>query len=256
MPLLKQLQESFCGAVYDNDKQPLSDFIKKSDIDNSNRIKIYQDNVLLTLSDTMQNRYGAICKLVGEKFFSHIVNEYIKLNKPNSGNLDDYGEGFPEFISNIPQLKDFPYLSDVAKLEWALHIAYFAADTDEIDKDALSKVEPEKLEDIKFTMHPSACLISSKYPIDKIWEISQDDYEGDVNIDIASGGVDILVIRPEFKIITITLENGDYKLLNSLQSGCKLSDAFELACEDNEEYDIGKALQKFVLNGTFVKYSF
>ncbi|NDC88470.1 MAG: hypothetical protein EB075_06660 [Bacteroidetes bacterium] len=82
----------------------------------------------------------------------------------------------------MPELKDYPYLKDVAKLEWALHISYFASDAEPIDRDKLSQIPQEHLGDVKFKLHPSYHLISSKFPIDKIWEISQDGYDGDTNI--------------------------------------------------------------------------
>ena len=148
----------------------------------------------------------------------------------------------------------YPYLKDVAKLEWALHISYFEPDAKPIDKQKLSEIPAEQLADIKFKLHPSSHLISSKFPINKIWEISQDDYNGDFNIDINSGGVDILVVRPEYKINTIILGNGEYQFLTALNQGQNLENAFEQACNHSEEFDISNALQKFVLNGTFVSY--
>ncbi|PIR39552.1 MAG: hypothetical protein COV35_03320 [Alphaproteobacteria bacterium CG11_big_fil_rev_8_21_14_0_20_39_49] len=256
MPSLKKLQESFSNAIFENKNEPLFSNIKNSHIDNADRIKIYQDNVLITLHDTLKNRYEAICKLVGEQFFKYVTNQYIKANKPDSGNLDDYGHNFADFISNIPQLKDYQYLKDVAKLEWALHASYFSPDSQPIDRDKLSKVPTDNLDKIKFKLHPSSYLISSDYPIYKIWEVSQDNYDGELNIDIRSGGVDILVVRPEYKINTIILEKGEYRFLTYLKNGKNLEEAFENACKDNTQFDVGTALQKFVLNGTFVDFYF
>jgi len=256
MPSLKELQTAFSDAVYDSEYSPLSEMIKDRVLDNSDRIKIYQDNVLVTLHNTLENCYPSVCNLVDEQFFKYAVNEYIKENKPKSGNLDDYGDNFAEFLSNMKELKDFPYIEDVAKLEWALHSSYFAADNDPIDRVGVSKIAPEELENVKFELHPSSNLISSDYPINKIWEISQEGYEGDINFDINAGGVDILVIRPEYKISTVILERGEYPFLKSLVNGSTLGQAFEQACSDNEEFDIGNALQKFILNGTFVRFYF
>lgn len=256
MPSLKELQISFSDAVYDNKYNSLSELIKGREINNSSRIKIYQDNVLITLYNTLKNCFPSVCNLVDEQFFKYAVNEYIKVNKPKSGNLDDYGDNFADFLANMKELKDFPYIEDVAKLEWALHSSYFAADVEPIDRVGVSQIEPERLESIKFDLHPSAQLISSKYPINKIWQVSQQGYEGDFNLDINSGGVDILVVRPEYKINTIILEMGEYPFLNSLLDGSSLGDAFEFAYNANEEFDIGIALQKFIMNGTFVRFYF
>lgn len=254
MPSLKELQGAFCDAVYENENKTLLESIKNVGVNSESRLRIYQNNVLITLDEILKSRYGCISNLVGEEFFVYTAREYFTENPPTSGNLDDYGESFIEYIANIPSLKDFTYLKDVAKFQWALHKAYFAADVELIDRIKLSQVAPEKLEDIKFKLHPSVHLISSNFPIHRLWEISQDGYDGEINVDINSGGVDILIVRPEYKINTIILEKGEYAFLRALQNEQTLATAFEYACLDNENFDVGEALQKFVLNGTFADF--
>lgn len=251
MPSLKTTQTSFARAVYDNRDDDLLGQIKSSDITNEERLKIYKDNVSFTLYDTLKSRYPAICKLVDEKFFRYAVQEYIKDNRPKTGNLDDYGENFYEFLADFPPTKNFVYLPDVAKLEWLLHLAYFAADSEPIDKDALAKVPPEQLENIKFSLHPSSYLISSEYPIDKLIEIAED-----TNININERGADILVVRPEYRIETILLVAGEYEFLSAIKNGATLYSAYEKAAEKNENFDVGLAIAKFVGNGVFVGFGF
>jgi hypothetical protein len=249
MKSLKTLQESLANSVYDNEDTEISELVQSKKIATNERLQIYKDNVLITLYETLKNRYPVVCRLVDERFFKYAVNEYIKLHKPTSGNLDDYGFNFIGFLKEFPPTKEMHYLSDVATLEWGLHIAYFSADATPIDKEELAKIAPEEYENLRFSLHPSASLISSKYPIDKIW-----DYTGDGDIDINARGTDFLVIRPEYKTGMILLESGEFNFLAQLQSGRKLYEAYEAATLSNAKFDVGTAIRKFVLNGALVGF--
>jgi len=255
MLLLKQTQAAFSKAIYDNLDNDMLEKIKPNGIGNEERLQVYKDNVLITLYETLKSRYPAICKLVDEKFFKYAVKEYIKNNRPNSGNLDDYGESFIDFLAEFSPTKEFAYLPDVARLEWACHLAYFAADADSIDASSLSKVPQEKYESLTFTLHPSAHLISSSHPIDKLVEMTQNYFDGDIDMDLNERGADILVVRPEYSTEIILLEKGEYDFLTTLQKGFTLYEAFEKAAGKNELFDVGGAIQKFVANGTLVDFT-
>jgi hypothetical protein len=251
---LKQIQLSLTEAIYQNDEQILAE-IKSSEIENTARLQIYKDNVLITLYESLKSTYPAICKLVGEQFFKYATHEYIKNNKPISGNLDEYGENFINFLAELSATKELKYLPDIARLEWAVHTAYFAADVQKINAVALSKISPEQLENLKFELHPSTQIISSIYPIDKIWQMTQEDSEESSDIDITERGADVLVIRPDLKTQVLLLENGEAAFLNSIENGDSLYKAFEKALIINANFNIGSAIQKFSLNGTFVGFT-
>ena len=45
-----------------------------------------------------------------------------------SGDLNDYGEDFADFLADYPHARELSYLPDVARLEWLVQIVYYAAD--------------------------------------------------------------------------------------------------------------------------------
>jgi hypothetical protein len=249
---LKQIQSLFAESIYANDEEILT-AIKPNTLDNSQRLQIYKDNVLINLSQNLKVKYEAICKLVDERFFKYAASEYIKTNRPTSGNIDEYGENFADFLRDFKPTSDLKYLPDIARLEWALHTAYFAADANKIDAVALSQVNPEKLGELKFSLHPSAKIIVSNFPIDKIYRMTMENTNE--NIDITAGGENILVVRPEYKIEMIIIDNAETVFLDALQNGWNLFQAFEVAESKDKTFDVGGALQKFVGNGTFASFT-
>lgn len=249
---LKKIQSIFAQSIYADENAILTK-IKPSTIANNERLQIYKDNVLITLNQNLKAKYEAVCKLVDERFFKYVANEYIKNYHPTSGNLDEYGESFADFLRDFPATKELKYLPDIARLEWALHTAYFAADAEKIDSSALSKINPEQLGELHFTLHPSAQIITSAFPIEKIYLLAMGLSEE--NIDINSGGENILVVRPEYKIEMMVIDNAEASFLTELESGKNLFQAFEDANAIDNNFDLGMALQKFLGNGVFVEFN-
>ena len=89
--------------------------------------------------------------------------------------------GFSPALSLRAQLA---YLPDVARLEWAWHRAFHAADRAPLALERLAAVPPERYGQVRFRLHPSAQFIASDYPLLRIWEVNQPAYAGEA----ATGG--------------------------------------------------------------------
>ena len=67
-----------------------------------------------------------IHQLVGEEFFRLLAKRFIEQHPSHSGNLHRYGSEMAEFLMHFENTQHLAYLPDVARLEWAYHLAYFA----------------------------------------------------------------------------------------------------------------------------------
>lgn len=252
MTSLNDIQSAFLDSIYDSYDVKLAGQVTDKKIETDQRLRIYKDNVRLNLYNNLKSKYDAVCQIVGEDFFKYLANEYVKNNKPVSGNLDEYGEEFANFISGFDAVAKLQYLADLARLEWAVHIAYFAANSAELDKLALAKVSPEKISDIKFRLSPSANILFSDFQIDKIYEFAKNpDGVGEFNLNKPSVA---LVYRPVLKTEILPISKAEGVCLQAIEHGDNLYDAYEQATHSGE-IDIGEFIQKFVLNGVFVGFS-
>jgi hypothetical protein len=259
MPQLKILQKYFLEAIFDNDIANLLESVKQTDLDKEQLINIYKNNVITTLCETLKNRYPVILTLTGEDFFKYASLKFIKHNQPKSGNLDEYGEEFIEFIDNLKEAENYKYLKDIARLEWATHYAYFVEDAPKIDIKELSATNIQKLQDCYFALHPSVHLIASSYAIDKIYNIANtSDYTSEFS-DITKININkptyILVLRHEYTVEYTAITIGEYHFLKSLAQKSKIIDAFNTAVDVDDRFDFAKSLHKFSLNGTFSNFN-
>ena len=111
--------------------------------------------------------------LVGDDFFRFLAKRYIEQHPSRSANLHHFGSELAGFIAAFEPAKELVYLADVAALEWACHVAYFADDENALDIDKLAQVTPEQYSDLVLHTHPSCRVVRSRYPVAAIWHAHQ-----------------------------------------------------------------------------------
>jgi hypothetical protein len=239
MPSLADIQAQFIEAIYSN---------ATSDA----RLQLYRNTVFSNIINSLKNIHPVICKLVGEKFFTYTATAFIRSTPPSSGNLDAYGKNFSNFLTTFPDALTYPYLPDVAKLEWACHAAYHAEDNAPLDSTALSQITPDRLGNLVFTLNPSLSLIASPFPLYRIWEINQPGYQGEMEIDLESGASYCQIIRRfDFSITITPITQAMFYFLSSLQGGKTLYEAYETGNLYDAGFDVGEALYEAITGDVF-----
>jgi hypothetical protein len=188
MASLRETQLAFKEALLDPDKVDLTDIILEDDISVEDRIGIYRNNIFGCWTDTLRSAYPVVDRLVGEEFFDLTAREYFKCFPSKNGDLHQFGSHFPDFLKDFSPVADLKYLPDVAKLEWACHCVFFAKDHSPLNRKRLAEVSPSHYLNLKFKLHPATQLMTSVFPIDKIWIVNQEGHEGDQTVDLDSGG--------------------------------------------------------------------
>lgn len=219
------------------------------------RVEIYRHNVRSNLRGALQAVYPVVLDLVGEAFFNEAADQYARAHPSSCGDLNQFGEQFAHFLARYPHAAGLVYLADVARLEWAWHRAFHAADAAALDPARLASVAPEDYGALRFKLAPAARVLHAGYPVLRIWEVNQPDYAGDMSVDLLSGVEHLLVARDSYtpSITSITL--GEYVLLDGLQHGMTLEQISH--CEDITQEDdfLSRTLQTFVLGGVIVDFA-
>ncbi len=254
MPSLHDLQLGFAEAVFDATASHFTQYIRANGLTGARRLQVYRNNVFASLTSALQAVYPVVERLVGEGFFRHAADRYIRRYPSTSGNLHDFGCAFAEFLAGFKAAAALAYLPDVARLEWAHHLVFHAAEHPSLDLSALSAIRPDH-HTARFHLHPASRLLASDYPVLRIWEVNQDGYTGDQCVDLAEGGVKLLVLRRGLAIELQTLGEGEYAFLNALAAPQDLGSACEAALGAEANFDPGACLQRHVARCTLVGFS-
>lgn len=255
MPSLSDLQRGFAESVLHAASPDFIRHVVSGRFRAEQHFQVYRNNVFENLTAALKAVYPVIERLVGEGFFRYAAATYISLHPPRSGNLHDFGEEFAGFLADFPPARELAYLPDVARLEWAWHQSFHAADSAPLALTALGAIPPEQYANLKFMLHPSVRLVSSPYPVLRIWQVNQEEYRGNQDVNFAEGGVRLLVIRRRQVEIEL-LGEGDYALLSSFAAGIPLARAAEAALRAQTNYDLATALHRHVTSLVLAGFSF
>ncbi|MBA2352984.1 MAG: hypothetical protein ACR2FI_10275 [Burkholderiales bacterium] len=88
----------------------------------------------------------------------------------------------------------------------------------------------------------------------RIWQTNQPEERGDDHVDLASGGVTLLVHRRDFTVALEPLEKNDFALLSLIAAGQRLVLACDHVLQSEPAFDAAVFLQRRVMDGTLVDF--
>ncbi len=239
MQKLKQTQNDFYHTMFDN-KAPILPFIKSDHPDE--RLNIYKQTILENLRHALEITYPGIWSLLGKACADSAAYVFCSKAKkfPVSGNLDEWGKDFPEFLALQPELSGLPYLKTYGEYEWLKHLAYGQLESDYVNYADLSALSENDLANCKLHFHPSVYLMQSDYPIDKIQEIiEQPDVPG---FELTKKVTCVVIARPENCIMTYWVPPEYFLFFENMVKNLSLSECVENTEKEYSDFNIAEAI--------------
>lgn len=241
-------QTEFRAAMLDADQAVPAGLLDGLDQPAGRRFSVYRNNVAVSLTEALETGFPVIAKLLGEANFKPIAGLFLRQSPPSAPVMMHYGAAFPQFLREFQPLQHLGYLGDVAEIELALRRSYHAADSTGVPGDALAKIPPETLPDVRMTLAPSLEVLRSHWPIYDIWAFNT--YEGHPKPQAQAQTV--VVMRPEFDPTPHPLPAGGATFISAIQKGETLGRAAEIAAELAEDFDLGAVLGLLLTHGAIV----
>lgn len=255
MHALREMQLAFAAEVFGTNPTGVTSAICSDGLAQARRLQVYRNNAFTSLTEALRDVYPVIHRLVGEEFFKQAARGYIRRHPSRSGNLHDFGDRFAQFLVTCPGARQLHYLPDVARLEWAYHEVFHAAEAGALDVARLAGFAQQQHGRLRFGLQPASRLLASPYPVLRIWQVNQDDYAGDSHVNLNEGGVRLLIIRRALDVEIETLSAGEFMLLRALRQGRRFAEACAQALAVEPQIDLPMLLQKHIINRTLVEVS-
>jgi hypothetical protein len=195
----------------------------------------YQSHGLALAERALGAAYPVIAQLMSEENFAALAPHFWRAHPPACGDMAQWGDGLASFLAAAPQLADEPFLADVARIEWALHCASFAADgLPDLASFALLSAEAPAAPSLKLS--PGVWLLKSEFPVVSLIHAhllpaaDRPAALAGVAALLARGaGEDALVWRDGFKPRLRRISANEHVLLAALQAGESLEAALTRA---------------------------
>ncbi len=245
----RDFYENFAALLRGADRDAMAGHLENQN--HMPRFAIHQSNFRVTVTKAMQGIYKAVMRLVGEEYFTGLMAEFLKETPPVSSSLTHYGAAFPGFLKTFaPVQKDLPWLSPVARLDWAWFCAYGAANTVALGASDLQGVAPELLPARAPGLHGSCTLLRFSVPAYSIWRtnIEDDDVQ---QIALEKGREWALVWRQDMQIRHTALNRAQYVFLDAIGGGRSLAQSWTDARINDPQFDLSKEFAHWLNAGVF-----
>ncbi|MCM2566405.1 MNIO family bufferin maturase [Janthinobacterium kumbetense] len=210
------------------------------------RFALYRGNMSATWRRTLAHAYPVVLALVGEEFLGGLARAYGRQMPSDSADLNQFGARFADFLATFPHISDLPYLPDMARLEWAVHLAHYAPDAQGLAPESLAALHPDQLEARRFSLHPACALLASDWQVAALWQAHQEG-EGQgrfpQDMQVASCA---LVCRTRWKAQVLLLDAAAHAALLALRQGQTFGAALDAAFELDPAFDLAAHLRQWL----------
>lgn len=251
MNMLKTFQQDMTAYVLgEKPSSSLLASVVETPLGASDRLQIHRNNYRLTLSSALVDVYPIVQSFVGRDWLEAALKKFVTEHPPQSACLAEYGGGFADFLEGFGPAASLVYLGDIARLEWAIQTCQNARDEKFLSgrdwKDFIGPDVGKKT----LKLVGAHRFVSSQYPLLDLWNIgSCADADGEINLD--SGGVNLLVIRPDAEVLIYSLELSEYTFLSHLNAGRALLAAAEAVDWAHEGSPMMESMMRFASSGFF-----
>ena len=246
MPLaLPELQAALADHAAGHDRAELLATVVGDSIAAAARLRIHRHHVVRSLGTALAATFPTVQALVGDEFFHGMARSFVAGNLPKQPVLSEYGGSFPHFVESYVPAGGLPYLADIARLDWALNVAFHSPAKPRLTGVDLASIPVEQLPAKSVSLAPGAAVLRSIYPIDRIWTAAQP-HASSETVDLESGGVRLLVLRRPDDAGFVSLGEGEANFLEALAAGRTLEQAADLALAAEAVFDLSPTFARLL----------
>lgn len=86
----------------------------------------HQGHVRVLAAQVLARAYPSLPRLLGSEPWPLLAQQFWQAHPPTEGHLHVWGQNLPAWLGKQPTLAAWPFLADVARLDWALHTSRLA----------------------------------------------------------------------------------------------------------------------------------
>ena len=235
-------QQQFAAALFDRT-------LTIDQLGGGERLALYRGHQLATWHATLAAAFPVLQQLVGDEFFEGLSRDFGMAQPSQERDLNLFGAALPAFLATFAPAAAYPYLPDMARLEWALHRAYFAADAAALTASDLARLTPAQFDAARFRLHPSVSLLQSDWAVASLWRAH---HGGDFPPSMAAPE-QIVVARPRWHAELLTVSPARLAALRAIAHGASVGAALDAAFGHDADFDVGAALAEWLKWGLLME---
>jgi hypothetical protein len=132
------------------------------------RLGVYANAYFERLFESMEADFPLILWVLGEENFRRLSAHYLIKHPSSSPNISDLGEALPNFLQAHPYAKQWPYLPDLARLEWEIAQSMWSHRLPPLDTASLKSIPETDWPKAKIVLDPTVRLLKTEWPVNRL----------------------------------------------------------------------------------------
>jgi hypothetical protein len=162
MSSLQILQQQILRAVLAEKAPPLP-IIRQDSIANvDSRLAVYRHGYRVRLRDALKNEFTGLHDMAGKRVDT-LLDKYITAHPSEHYNIRWYGAGLAAFLDYAHPWRDKPQLAEMARLDWAISVAFDAANEPSASVSDLSAISPDGWPNLRLVLQENLHVLTSRY---------------------------------------------------------------------------------------------
>lgn len=245
---LNKLQQQFSEALLYQNSLITTEIQEKEAFASSDLLQVYRNSFVMGVTEALSITYQQTSSLVGEEFFNAVARQFILQQPPHENNIMTYGGGLSEYLHTLEQLKNIPYIAEMARFEWLLEqTSNLPIQTKKLDVKSLATIAAEQLPDIIFQVPTQVNLFSSEQNIRYLYQMLIDNNVQET--DLNQSCYIALKKQPDFTVEIINLTQEEFLLVQQISQQQCLA---QVAPSDLHQF-LPALMEKELLNGFTIK---
>lgn len=170
MSELFELQEKFQDHLLSADEKFSQDIVSTTTTPADIRLAIYSNAYRSRLVDALAISYPVLKSFLGCEEYESLAHLYIAAKPSSFQSLRWFGGELAEFLSTSSDYRQFPYLAELAKIEWSMTLVFDAANSYVVKLAEMTDIPPTAWATMTLQAHPSVYLVNLSWNVVQIWQ--------------------------------------------------------------------------------------
>jgi hypothetical protein len=254
MNALRELQLTFQRFVYSEDSQIAPAIAASGKASTQTRLAIYSEGYRLRLLEALGAAFPMLKTLAGDAEFERYGRAYIERHDSTYTNLRWYGDTLADFLRCDAPTQ--PYLAEMADFEWALALAFDAADQPVLALADCAGVAADDWPGLRFELHTSVQRLNYRSNVTALWTAIQREETPPAYVQ-ALETTAWLIWRRELTPYFRSLSAAESGALDAVSAGETFADLCECLCAWHPPGEVAQAaavlLARWVGDGMIVR---
>ena len=140
----------------------------------AHRLSIYADMYFYRLRDSLSEDFPKVAAVIGGARFHNLVTDYLLVHPSSFWSLRNLGKALPDFLKGRDLAAQYPFLPDLARLEWARVDVFDEADARAMTREQVTAIAGDAIGDLRLSLIPACRLLALDWNVAPLWRSVED----------------------------------------------------------------------------------